>query len=78
MVLGPTELCPFFYVLAVLRAEAEEVDQIAAAMRALEGEDAGSSDGALEDDFVLAATTVRACASTCCCRCLLRHCCCSM
>ena len=52
--------------LAALRAEAEEVDQIAAAMRALEGADAGSTDGALEDDFVLAATTVCTCASTCC------------
>lgn len=62
--------------LAVLGAEAEEVGQIAAAMRALEGEDAGSSDGALEDDFVLAATTVRARASTTICRCLSAHCCC--
>ena len=50
------------------------MDQIAAAMHALEGKDAGSSDGALEDDFVMAATTVRAHASTCICRGLSTHC----
>ena len=54
------------------------MDQIAAAMRALEGGDAGSSDGALEDDFVLAATTVCACASPRCCGYLWLRCCCSV